>query len=359
MPMQSESLQHTAGHGPPTAVACGLGAACGAAIFGAATFVAPAAAPLRLFTSRSTVRVARAGSIPQPIGAQQQAARPQPSHSWWLASGAAAGALALAGCRRVTATGARGPAKVRRGERVHRRAGQALMPWKIPNSQRYQWLSVRELLMRERILMVTEYIDDQYANGLLAMLLYLQSEDATKPIQIYFSSPGAQMKPALAVYDTICQLKGKGCKVTTVSYSLCNGMGALLVASGSPGRRFATPNSLFRLEMPGLETGVQGQAADIEVEARQMLKEMDRIEAELAMLTKTPLEKIQKDMKRAFYLDAAGAAEYGLVDRVLVPDLNKGKVLDEGKRDPWSGTVTKTKIGLGVFADPNQPRTAI
>lgn len=165
------------------------------------------------------------------------------------------------------------------------RQAEALMPWRIPNTQRFQWLSVRELLLRERILMISEYIDDNMANAYLAMLLYLQSEDAKKPVQIYFSSPGAALKPALALYDTICQLKAKGCKVTTVSYSLCAGMGAFLVAAGSPGRRFATPNSLFLLSKTGLESPVQGQATEIELEARQMLRESNRVEEELSSIT--------------------------------------------------------------------------
>lgn len=242
---------------------------------------------------------------------------------------------------------------------VTARRADALMPWKIPNSQRWQWLSVRELLLRERILMVTEYIDDNMANAYLAMLLYLQSEDAKKPVQIYFSSPGAALKPALALYDTICQLKAKGCQVTTVSYSLCAGMGAFLAASGSPGRRFATPNSLYLLSQTGLESPVQGQATEIELEAKQMLRECDRIEAELSSITGRPLDKIRQDLGRNFYLTAAEAVEYGLVDRVLVPDLDKGAKLDKGTRDPWSGQVVKTKVGFGEFADPDQPRTAV
>ncbi|CAK9007495.1 unnamed protein product [Durusdinium trenchii] len=256
------------------------------------------------------------------------------------------------------------------------RQAEALMPWRIPNTQRFQWLSVRELLLRERILMISEYIDDNMANAYLAMLLYLQSEDAKKPVQIYFSSPGAALKPALALYDTICQLKAKGCKVTTVSYSLCAGMGAFLVAAGSfiwhfgpgrrhqgkvrrPGRRFATPNSLFLLSKTGLESPVQGQATEIELEARQMLRESNRVEEELSSITGQAIEKIRKDLQRNFYLSAEEAAKYGLIDKVLVPQSDKGSKLDQGTRDPWSGQVVKPQVGFGVFADPDQPRTAV
>lgn len=239
------------------------------------------------------------------------------------------------------------------------RRAEALMPWRIPNTQRFQWLSVRELLLRERILMVSEYIDDNMANAYLAMLLYLQSEDAKKPVQIYFSSPGAALKPALALYDTIAQLKAKGCKVTTVSYSLCAGMGAFLVAAGSPGRRFATPNSLFLLSKTGLESPVQGQATEIELEARQMLRESNRVEEELCTITGQTMEKIREDLQRNFYLTAAEAVEYGLIDKVLVPESDKGAKLDKGTRDPWSGQVVKPEVGFGVFADPDQPRTAV
>mmetsp|Transcript_98717 Transcript_98717/g.235210 ORF Transcript_98717/g.235210 Transcript_98717/m.235210 type:complete len:313 (+) Transcript_98717:56-994(+) len=239
------------------------------------------------------------------------------------------------------------------------RQAEPLMPWRIPNTQRFQWLSVRELLLRERILMVSEYIDDNMANAYLAMLLYLQSEDAKKPVQIYFSSPGAALKPALALYDTIGQLKAKGCKVTTVSYSLCAGMGAFLAAAGSPGRRFATPNSLFLLSKTGLESPVRGQATEIELEAKQMLRESERIEEELSSITGRPMEQIRKDLRRNFYLTAAEAVEYGLIDKVLVPEDDKGSKLDKGTRDPWSGQVVKPEVGFGVFADPDQPRTAV
>jgi len=233
------------------------------------------------------------------------------------------------------------------------------MPWKIPNTSRWQWLSVRELLLRERILMVTEYIDEQYANACMAILLYLQSEDATKPIQIYLNVPGAQLKPALALYDTIGQLTAKGCKVSTVCFSICAGMGAFLAAAGTKGRRFATPNSLFLLAKTGLESPFQGQAEDILVETVQMLKESARVEEELSRITGQPLEKIQTDLKRNFYLSAEKAVEYGIVDRVLVAQTDKGAKLNQGVRDPWSGQVVKEKVGFGVFADPNQPRTAV
>lgn len=207
--------------------------------------------------------------------------------------------------------------------------------------------------------MITEFLDSDYSNANLAMLLYLQSEDANKPISIYFGVPGAALKPALALYDTIVQLKAKGIKVTTVAHSLCAGMGAFLVASGSPGRRFATPNAVFQMGKHGLESPIQGQASEIEVEARQMLREAACVEQELANITGRSLEQIQKDLKRDFYLSAAQAAEYGLVDRVLIPQTDKGAKLDKGTRDPFSGQVTKEKVGFGVFADQNQPRTAI
>eukprot|EP00929_Paragymnodinium_shiwhaense_P015144 TRINITY_DN123181_c0_g1_i1.p1 TRINITY_DN123181_c0_g1~~TRINITY_DN123181_c0_g1_i1.p1 ORF type:complete len:415 (+),score=103.99 TRINITY_DN123181_c0_g1_i1:118-1362(+) len=235
----------------------------------------------------------------------------------------------------------------------------ALMPWKIPNTSQYQWLSVGELLLRERILFVSEYIDDGYANAIISMLLYLQSEDGSKPLQIYLSSPGAQLKPALALYDTIGQLKAKGCKVSTVCHSLCAGMSAFLAAAGTPGRRFATPNSLFLMTQTGLESPVQGQAEDIYVEAKQMLRETAAVEKEWSKLTGQPLEKIQKDLSRNFYLSAEQAKEYGIIDKVLKPNEDKGKALTDGVRDPWSGTITKEKVGFGVFADPNQPRTAV
>eukprot|EP00928_Gymnodinium_smaydae_P056789 TRINITY_DN40116_c0_g1_i1.p1 TRINITY_DN40116_c0_g1~~TRINITY_DN40116_c0_g1_i1.p1 ORF type:complete len:381 (-),score=24.02 TRINITY_DN40116_c0_g1_i1:163-1305(-) len=240
-----------------------------------------------------------------------------------------------------------------------RRAGQALMPWKIPNSSSWMWLDVRELLLRERVLMITEYIDEGYANACLSMLLHLQSEDAQKPIHLYFASPGAALRPALALYDTICQLKAQGCRVTTVNYALSAGLGVLLVAAGSDGRRYATPNSMFSLRQLGLELGVSGQADDIEVETKQVLRDNDRVLDELARATRQPREVLARDLRRTFYLSATAALDYGLVDRVLESRIHKGDQLTTGTRDPWSGLVTMPKVGFGVFADPNQPRTAV
>lgn len=193
------------------------------------------------------------------------------------------------------------------------------MPWKVPDTQRWQWLSLRELFLRERVLMLTEYIDEPFANASLAMLLYLRSEDPQKPISLYVAVPGCELKPALALYDTICQVKARGCEITTVSYSLCAGMGALLVAAGSPGRRFATPSSVFLLSKTRLESPIQGQATEIGVEVTQMLRESARVEMEIASMTGQPVGKIQDDLRRNFYLSAEGARDYGLVDRVLVP----------------------------------------
>merc|ERR1719188_2668067 len=125
------------------------------------------------------------------------------------------------------------------------------------------------------------------------MLLYLQSEDATKPIQIYFNVPGAMLQPSLAIYDTLNQLKAKGCKLTTVVFSLCSGMGAFLAAAGTKGRRFATPNAIFRISKTGLASPVQGQASEIELEAAQMLREAGVVESELAAMTGRSLEQMQ------------------------------------------------------------------
>jgi len=232
------------------------------------------------------------------------------------------------------------------------RCADAVMPWRIPNTSQWQWLSVRELLLRERILMVSEYIDDRVANIYLAMLLYLQSEDPTKPVQLYFSVSGADLKPSLALYDTICELKAKGCPVTTVAYSLCQGVGALLAASGTQGRRYATQNALMMLTKTGLENPVQGPASDLRVEVAQMLKENARVEAELASITGQTREKIEKDLRRNFYLSAAEAVEYGLCDRVLQDAGPNGK---EPTRDPWSGVLVNEQVGFGVFASERPP----
>merc|ERR1711972_392862 len=114
-------------------------------------------------------------------------------------------------------------------------------------------------------------------------------------------------------------------------------------------------NSMFLLAQGGLESPMRGQCTDIVVETKQVLRESGRVEEELSKLTGQSREKIRKDLQRNFYLSADEAAEYGLVDRVLVPQHDKGAKLDQGTRDPWSGVVTKEKVGFGIFADPSQP----
>lgn len=235
----------------------------------------------------------------------------------------------------------------------------ASMPWKVPNSQQWMWLDVRELMLRERILFVNEYLDESYVNATIAMLLYLQSEDPQKPIQVYLAVPGGTVKPSLALYDTMCELKARGCRISTVAYSLCAGLGPLLLSAGSAGRRFATPNALLRLSSGGLPQPLRGQAAEIAIETRQMLREGAGVVDAFVASTGRDAETIRRDLRRDFYLSATEAVDYGLVDRVLTPNVDKGRVLDDGLRDPWSGHVTRAKVAFGQFADPNQPRTAV
>jgi ATP-dependent Clp protease protease subunit len=167
-------------------------------------------------------------------------------------------------------------------------------------------------LLRERIIFLGTGIDDQVADSLVAQLLFLEAEDPEKDIQIYVNSPGGSVTAGLAIYDTMQQVSPD---VVTICYGLAASMGAFLLSGGTKGKRLALPNARIMIHQP--LGGAQGQAVDIEIQAREILFLKDTLNGLLAEHTGQPLEKIAEDTDRDYFLSPAEAVEYGLIDRVV------------------------------------------
>lgn len=167
-------------------------------------------------------------------------------------------------------------------------------------------------LLKERIIFIGTPIDDTVANITVAQLLYLQSEDATKDIQMYVNSPGGSIYAGLSIYDTMQYIKPD---VSTVCMGMAMSMGAVLLTAGEKGKRFCLPNSTVLIHQP--LGGAEGQAADIEITAREILRLRRNLYDILSKHTGQTVERIMQDSDRNYYLDAKQAVEYGLVDDVL------------------------------------------
>lgn len=167
-------------------------------------------------------------------------------------------------------------------------------------------------LLRERIIFLGTGIDDSVADSLVAQLLFLEAEDPEKDIQIYVNSPGGSVTAGLAIYDTMQQV---GPDVVTICYGLAASMGAFLLSGGTKGKRLALPNARIMIHQP--LGGAQGQAVDIEIQAKEILFLKDTLNGLMAEHTGQPLEKIAEDTDRDYFLSPLEAVEYGLIDRVV------------------------------------------
>lgn len=167
-------------------------------------------------------------------------------------------------------------------------------------------------LLKERIVFLAGPINDIVANSVIAQLLFLASKDGEKDIQIYINTPGGSVTAGLAIYDTMQYVK---CPISTVCVGLAASMGATLLAAGAKGKRFALPNS--QIMMHQVAGGVTGEAVEIEITAKQIIKIKDKLNKILAKHTGQSLEKVEKDTDRDFYLDADEAKAYGIVDEVI------------------------------------------
>lgn len=169
-------------------------------------------------------------------------------------------------------------------------------------------------LLKDRIVFLAGLITDPTANSIIAQLLFLASKDPQKDIQLYINTPGGSVTAGMAIYDTMEYVKPN---ISTVCIGLAASMGATLLAAGTKGKRFALPNSQILLHQ--LAGGVTGEAVEIEITAKQIVKIKERLNKILAKHTGQPLEKIEKDTDRDFYLSAEEAKEYGIIDEVIKP----------------------------------------
>ena len=167
-------------------------------------------------------------------------------------------------------------------------------------------------LLRERIVFLAGPIIDPVANSVIAQMLFLASKDPGKDIQLYINTPGGSVTAGLAIYDTMQYVKSP---ISTVCIGLAGSMGATLLAAGTKGKRFALPNAEILLHQ--VAGGVTGEAVEIEITAKQIIKIKDKLNKILAKHTGQPIERVEKDTDRDFYLSAEEAKEYGIIDEVI------------------------------------------
>ena len=167
-------------------------------------------------------------------------------------------------------------------------------------------------LLKDRIIFLGEQVNDATASLVIAQLLYLEHEDPEKDIKLYINSPGGSVTAGLAIYDTMQYVK---CDVSTMCVGLAASMGAFLLTAGTKGKRFALPNSQILIHQP--LGGVQGQATDIKIHTEWLLKIKDNLNKALSDHTGQPLEKIQQDVERDYFMSADEAKTYGLIDKVM------------------------------------------
>ncbi|WP_420825351.1 ATP-dependent Clp endopeptidase proteolytic subunit ClpP [Psychrobacter frigidicola] len=189
----------------------------------------------------------------------------------------------------------------------------ALVPMVVEQSSRGERsFDIFSRLLRERVIFLTGQVEDHMANLIVAQLLFLEAENPDKDIHLYINSPGGSVSAGLAIFDTMNFIKPD---VSTICMGGAYSMGSFLLAAGQRGKRYALANARVMIHQPS--GGAQGQASDIEINAREILKTRARLNEILAERTGQPVEKIEKDVERDYWLDAKEAKEYGLIDEVL------------------------------------------
>jgi ATP-dependent Clp protease protease subunit len=167
-------------------------------------------------------------------------------------------------------------------------------------------------LLRERIIFLGTQVNDEVADSIVAQLLFLEAEDPEKDIQLYINSPGGSVTAGMAIYDTMQQVR---CDVVTICFGLAASMGAFLLSGGTHGKRMSLPSSRIMIHQP--LGGAQGQAVDIEIQAREILYHKRKLNELLAQHTGQPLDRIEVDTERDFFMSAQEAKDYGLIDQVI------------------------------------------
>jgi len=190
----------------------------------------------------------------------------------------------------------------------------ALIPMVVEQSNRGERAyDIFSRLLKDNIIFLGTPIDDSVANLVTAQLLFLEAEDPEKDISLYINSPGGSISAGMAIYDTMQFIRPD---VTTICVGQAASMGALLLAAGAPGKRFTLPNSRILIHQPSM-SGLAGQATDIDIHAKEILRLRESMNQILAKHTGQPVERIQKDVERDYIMTADQAKEYGLVDQVI------------------------------------------
>ncbi len=186
-------------------------------------------------------------------------------------------------------------------------------------------------LLKDRIIFLGAPIDDVFSNVIIAQLLFLEAEDPEKDINVYINSPGGSVTAGLGIYDTMQYVKSP---ITTICLGQAASMGALLLCAGSTGKRFALPNARVMIHQP--LGGFQGQATEIDIHAREILKIRERLNEIMAHHTGQPIEKIQHDTERDYFMSAQESKDYGIIDEVISRSPEQGK----GGSDTTNGTTS-------------------
>ena len=192
--------------------------------------------------------------------------------------------------------------------------GVPSVPYRLPGSQYERWIDIYTRLGQERIIFLGQEVSDGIANRIVALLLYLDSDDPNKPIYLDINSPGGSVTAGMAIYDTMQYIKSE---VITICVGLAASMGSFLLAAGTPGKRLALPHARIMIHQPLGGTGGRRQATDIEIEANEILRIRAQLNQLLADQCGQSLEKIEKDTDRDYFMSAEEAKEYGLIDKVI------------------------------------------
>jgi ATP-dependent Clp protease protease subunit len=188
-----------------------------------------------------------------------------------------------------------------------------LIPYVVEQTNRGERsYDIYSRLLKDRIIFLGSEINDAVANTIVAQILFLQTEDPNKDIQLYITSPGGSISAGFAIYDTMQHVK---CDIQTICIGMAASMGAFLLSSGTKGKRLALPNSEVMIHQP--LGGAQGQASDIEISAKRILRMRDRLNQLLSEQTGQPLKKIQQDTDRDHFMSAEEAKKYGLIDKII------------------------------------------
>lgn len=173
-------------------------------------------------------------------------------------------------------------------------------------------VDINSRLLHDRIIVIGKSIEDDFANSVIAQLLYLSHQDSSKDIKLYINSPGGSVSAGMAIFDT---MKFIECDVSTICFGRANGISSFLLASGTKGKRFATQNSRIVLHQP--LASIKGQATDIEIQANEILYVRSQMNTYLSQFTNNPIEKIEKDYDRDVFMTSKQALEYGLIDHIV------------------------------------------